>query len=190
VRFIQIFRNHGEKAGTSLLHPHSQLVALPLVPAAVRRRLDFAARYLDATGCSVYSDLLRAERDAAERIVAESPSFVVFSPFASRAPFETWIAPARHRASFGDIEAAELLDFAGVLGETLRRLRAVLGQFDYNYIIHSAPCGEEHRDDYCWHIQIIPRLIGIAGFELGTGMEINVTAPEEAATLLRAAATS
>jgi UDPglucose--hexose-1-phosphate uridylyltransferase len=188
VRFVQVFRNHGPRAGTSLRHPHSQLVALPLLPAAVRSRLEFAARYFEATGCSVYSDLLRAEREATDRIVAESPHFVVFAPFASRTPFETWIAPNLHRANFGDVEPGELADFAGVLGQTLRRLRAVLGQFDYNYVIHSAPCGEEQREDFCWHLQVIPRLTEMAGFELGTGMEINVMAPEAAATRLRSAA--
>lgn len=188
VRFIQIFRNHGERAGTSLRHPHSQLVALPLVPAAVRSRLEFAGRYFDATGSSVYGDLLRAERDAGERIVAESAHFLVFAPFASRTPFETWIAPNSHRASFGEVGPAELMDFAEILGQTLRRLRAVLGQFDYNYVIHSAPCGEEQREDFCWHLQIIPRLTEMAGFELGTGMEINITAPEDAAVRLREAA--
>ena len=188
VRFIQIFRNHGERAGTSLVHPHSQLVALPLVPAAVRGRLEFAGRYFDATGCSVYGELLQAERDAAERIIAESSHFVVFAPFASHTPFETWIAPLLHRANFGEVGPEDLADFAEVLGQTLRRLRAVLGQFDYNYVIHSAPCGEEHREDFCWHLQVIPRLTEMAGFELGTGMEINITAPEDAAAQLRAAA--
>jgi UDPglucose--hexose-1-phosphate uridylyltransferase len=185
VRFIQVFRNHGERAGTSLRHPHSQLVALPLVPAAIRGRLEFAAHYFEATGSNVYGDLLRAERDAAERIVAESPRFVVFEPFASRTPFETWIAPNRNRAAFGEVEPEELADFATTLGQTLRRLRNVLGQFDYNYVIHTAPCGEEHRQDFCWHLQIIPRLTEMAGFELSTGMEINVTAPEDAAARLR-----
>lgn len=187
VRFIQIFRNHGERAGTSLRHPHSQLVALPLVPARVRRRLEFAGRYFDATGLSAYVHLLSAERDAAERIVAESSHFVVFAPFASHTPFETWIAPKLQRASFGEVEPEELSDFAQVLGQTLRRLEDVLGQFDYNYVLHSIPCGEEHREDFCWHLQIIPRLTEMAGFELGTGMEINITAPEDAAARLRAA---
>jgi UDPglucose--hexose-1-phosphate uridylyltransferase len=188
VRFIQIFRNHGARAGTSLRHPHSQLVALPLVPATVRGRLEFAGRYFDATGCSVYDDLLRAEREAAERMIAESRHFAVFAPFASRTPFETWIAPRKHRADFSEVDSDELADFAELLGQTLGRLRAVLGQFDYNYVIHSTPCGEEHREDFCWHLQIIPRLTEMAGFELGTGMEINVTAPEDAAARLRAVA--
>ncbi len=186
VRFVQIFRNHGQRAGTSLRHPHSQLVALPLVPSEVRNRLEFAARYFDATGHCVYVDLVRAELRNGERMVAESPHFLVFCPFASRTPFETWIAPKRRRATFAGVEPEELLDFAGVLGRTLRRLRSVLGEFDYNFDIHSAPRSEEHREDYFWHLQIFPRLVEPAGFEVGTGMEINVTAPEEAAARLRA----
>jgi UDPglucose--hexose-1-phosphate uridylyltransferase len=190
LKFIQIFRNHGERAGTSLRHPHSQIVALSLVPGRVRRQLEFTGRYLDATGFSAFVHLIRAERDSAERIIAESPHFVVFAPFASHTPFETWIVPKLHRASFSEVEADELADFADVLCQTLRRLRAVLGQFDYNYVVQSAPCGEEQREDFCWHLQIIPRLTELAGFELGTGMEINIVAPEDAAARLRAAATS
>lgn len=188
VQFTLIFRNHGQGAGTSLRHPHSQLITLPLVPAAVRHRLELAARYHDVTGRSMYADLVQAERDAGERIIAETPHFVVLAPFASRTPFETWITPQFHRADFTRIGRDELLNLADVLGQTLRRLQAVLGSFDYNYMIHSAPCGDEEREDFCWHIQILPRLTEAAGFELGTGMEINITAPEDAAARLREAA--
>jgi UDPglucose--hexose-1-phosphate uridylyltransferase len=188
VRFNLIFRNHGEQAGTSLPHPHSQIVALPLVPSGVRDRLESAARYFGATGRSAYADIFKAESNAGERMIVESNHFVAFEPFASRLPFETWIVPTRHRAAFVDIDSDELLDLARVLGQTLRSLRVVLGDFNYNYVIHSVPCGEERRADFCWHIQILPRLTNAAGFELGTGMEINITLPEDAAARLRAAA--
>jgi UDPglucose--hexose-1-phosphate uridylyltransferase len=185
VRFISIFRNQGASAGTSLAHPHSQIMALPLVPGDVRKRLATAARHYGAHGRCLYCDLLSDETRAASRVVARSAHFVVFAPFASRWPAEVWIAPRRHCPSFAEARAAELDDFAAVLRDTLARLETALADPDYNYVVHSGPTGEDDRTHYHWYVQIIPRLTTAAGFEMGSGMAINTIAPEAAASWLR-----
>jgi UDPglucose--hexose-1-phosphate uridylyltransferase len=185
VKLILIFKNHGEAAGTSLEHPHSQLVATPVVPASIRHRFDVAIQYYDATGRCLYCDIVEAERKADERVVLETDDFVVFHPFASGSPFETWIAPKRHRPSFGQITLEECRALAIVLKTILARLATALNDPDYNFVIHTAPLGDEDKEYYLWHIQVLPRLTTVAGFEIGSGMRINIAKPEETARFLR-----
>jgi UDPglucose--hexose-1-phosphate uridylyltransferase len=185
VKLILIFKNHGEAAGTSLEHPHSQLVAAPVVPASLRRKHDEAIRYYDATGRCLYCDVVEAERGAGERVILETGDFLVFHPFASGSPFETWIAPKRHCPSFGQITLEECRALAVVLKTTLARLAKALNDPDYNFVIHTAPVGDEDEEYYLWHIQILPRLTTAAGFEIGSGMRINIAKPEETARFLR-----
>jgi UDPglucose--hexose-1-phosphate uridylyltransferase len=185
VKLIMIFRNHGEAAGTSLLHPHSQLVATPVIPGYVRRKYEEATRYCDATGHCLYCDLLEAERQDAERVLLESESFVVFHPFASHTPFETWIVPKQHRPVYGQVSMEEVRDLAGVLKEVLWWLAELLNDPDYNYVFHCAPVDGENEEYYHWHLQIVPRLTRIAGFEIGSGMRINTARPEQTAQFWR-----
>ncbi|MFQ5827690.1 MAG: galactose-1-phosphate uridylyltransferase [Candidatus Methylomirabilia bacterium] len=185
VKLILIFKNHGETAGTSLSHPHSQLVATPVVPAFIRRKYQEAVRYYDVTGRCLYSDLVEAERMAGERIVLETQGFVVFHPFASQSPFETWIVPTRRCPCFAHISMEEVRELAGVLKWTLGRLAVALNDPDYNYVLHTVPVDGEDEEYYLWHIQIVPRLSAIAGFEIGSGMRINTARPEETARFLR-----
>jgi UDPglucose--hexose-1-phosphate uridylyltransferase len=185
IRYILIFKNHGEAAGTSLVHPHSQLVATPVVPANLRSKYEEAIRYYDATGRCIYCDVVDAEVAAGERIVMDTEHFVVFHPFASQTPFETWIAPKRFCPSFWQITTEEMSNLAAVLKDTLTRLAKVLNDPDYNYVITSAPVGDEDEEFYLWHIQIVPRLTRIAGFELGSGMRINTVRPEDTAGFFR-----
>lgn len=185
VRLILIFKNHGEAAGTSLSHPHSQIVATPVVPAYVRRKCEEAVRYYDATGRCLYMDILKAEHGSGQRIVLESGCFLVFHPFASQVPFETWIVPKRHRPSFSQISTDELRDLAVVLRQSLRRLAGLLNDPDYNFVIHSAPVDGEDEEYFLWHLVIVPRLTRIAGFEIGSGMRINTACPEQTARALR-----
>jgi UDPglucose--hexose-1-phosphate uridylyltransferase len=189
VKLILIFKNHGEAAGTSLTHPHSQIVATPVVPAHVRRKCEAAIRYYDATGRCLYMDILNAERQSGQRVILESDGFLVFHPFASQVPFETWIVPKRHRPSFGQASMAELRDLAVVLRESLGRLAELLQDPDFNYVIHSAPVDGEDEEYFLWHLQIVPRLTRIAGFEIGSGMRINTACPEETARAMREMAT-
>ncbi len=185
VRYIVVFKNQGLRAGTSLVHPHSQLVATPVPPARARRAHEVAAAHWDDTGRCLYADLVEAEREAKDRMVLETDRFVVFHPYASRVPYETWIAPKRHEASFAHVAAVDLPALARVLRRTLAALHAALGEHDFNYILHSAPLEDAARRYYLWHIQILPRLATIAGFELGSGMFITTMAPEESAAVVR-----
>ena len=106
---------------------------------------------------------------------------MVLHPFASRVPFETWIAPKHQQSSFGQVSSEELAALAQVLRKTLLGLDNALGNPDFNYILHSAPTEDETKDYYLWHIQILPRVTTIAGFELGSGMYITTVVPEESA---------
>lgn len=184
-KLILIFKNYGESAGTSLEHSHSQIVATPVVPKEIRQRHGVATVYYDDTGRCIYCDIVKEEIELRERIVLESDYFLVFHPFASRSPFETWIAPKRHLSSFGDVSDRDLKELAQLLKATLARLFTALGDPDYNYVIHSAPVEDEHKSYYLWHVQIVPRLAKRAGFELGSGMSINTALPEETARFMR-----
>jgi len=184
-KFIIIFKNHGTSAGTSLEHPHSQLVATPIAPIHIRQKHEVAESYYDDTGRCIYCDLAQEELAAQERVVLTTDHFVVFEPFASQTPFETWIAPRRHLTSFGDMPPEELRGLAQVLRQTLAKLHKGLGDPDYNYIISPAPEEDEHKSYYLWHIQILPRLTTAAGFELGSGIYITTAKPEETAAFLR-----
>ncbi len=185
LKHILIFRNYGRVAGASLAHPHSQLVATPVVPGQVAAELEGARRYREYRDRCVYCDILRQEADEGVRLVSQNDHFVALEPYAAKYPFETWLLPKRHGASFAAISAEEQTAFAAMLGEVLQRLHFCLDDPPYNYNIHTAPCGDDEKDDFHWHLQIFPRLTIAAGFEMGTGIYINITPPEVAAECLR-----
>ena len=151
----------------------------------LRRKYEVAVAHYDDTGRCLYCDIAEEERSAKSRVVFETDRFLVFHPFASRAPFETWITPKRHQASFGQVGEEDLHELAPVLRRTLRDLYERLGDPDFNYIIHSAPAEDESKDYYLWHIQILPRLTTIAGFELGSGIYVSTMLPEQSAAVIR-----
>jgi UDPglucose--hexose-1-phosphate uridylyltransferase len=182
---IVIFRNHGAAAGTSLAHPHSQIVGAPVVPIQIRHRFEVAMQHYDDLGTNLYMDVLERELRDGRRIVLETPRFVVFQPFASAAPFETWIMPRLPQPCFGDTSDADLDALAPVLQAVLAGLADALGDPDYNAILQSAPVGDEHREYFVWHLRILPRLAIAAGFELGSGMPVNPARPEDTAATLR-----
>jgi UDPglucose--hexose-1-phosphate uridylyltransferase len=183
-QLVTIFRNNGRRAGTSLVHPHSQLIATPIVPAQTRHVLEEAMRYYDDRGICVYCDMIEEELRAEKRIIMDTEDYVVLEPFASRMPFETWILPKRHNASFGNISAARAKKGARVLRKVLGTMHRLLGDFDYNYVICTAPFKDANESYYHWHIEILPRLSPPAGFELGSGIYITVALPEETAKYL------
>ena len=185
---VIIFRNHGPGSGTSLPHPHSQIVAAPVVPLMVRHRLDVALQHYDVTGHCLYIEILERELADGRRIVVQNEGFVAFQPFAAAAPFETWIMPRVHRASFADVTDEELAHLASALRDVLSGLRDLLDDPDYNYVIHSAPPGDDDKPYFLWHVQIAPRLTTPAGFELGSGISVNPSSPEMTAPALREAA--
>jgi UDPglucose--hexose-1-phosphate uridylyltransferase len=187
IRAVVVFKNFGPLAGTSLAHPHSQIVATPVYLPRLLRRLDVATRYFDDNGVCVYDDLVAAEREARVRIVDECGSFVSLEPFAAGSPFETWILPTFHQGSFGDLADEEVDDLACILIRTLTVIRRACGDPDYNLVVYSAPTNGHTDEVFHWHIKILPKLTTPAGFEIGSAMSINTVPPEEAAEALRAA---
>ncbi len=143
-----------------------------------------AKRYYYYKERCVFCDIIRQELSSGERVIHENEQFVAFAPFASRFPFETWIAPKEHKDSFGDIDPSETEGLADIMHGTLRRLVKTLGNPPFNYVIHTSPCGELCTDYFHWHIEIMPRLTKVAGFEWGSGFYINSVPPEDAARFL------
>ena len=184
-RYILLYRNHGEAAGASLEHPHSQLIALPIVPERVREEIDGARQFYDFKERCIYCDIIREEGAAGVRLVTETDRFCVIEPYAPRFPFETWILPKRHESHFEDADAATIANLAWVVKTTLRKIDKVLEQPPYNFILHSAPVQDPALAYYHWHLEIIPKLTKVAGFEWGSGFYINPTPPEESAKFLR-----
>jgi len=182
---ITIFRNYGEKAGTSLEHPHSQIIATPIVPPHVRNPLYQSQLACDTYGDCIYCGMMEEERRQQVRVVKETKYFLVLCPFASRSPFEIRIYPKIHHSSFATISDQELEDLAFALQDTLKRLSIGLNDPDYNYIIRSAPIEDTNVKYDHWYAVIVPKLTTPAGFELGTGIYINTTLPEQCAEFLR-----
>jgi UDPglucose--hexose-1-phosphate uridylyltransferase len=185
IKLIIIFKNHGLAAGSSLQHPHSQIIATSVVPLNIRNKLYEAARYYDEHGRCVYCDMVREEVRDGKRIVEENDAFVVYHPFASRVPFETWIVPKAHEACFALISPHESKAFARTLKAAWLRLHLALNDPDLNYVLHTRRSIHEVSESYHWHLQIMPRFTTAAGFELGSGIYINTALPEETAAFLR-----
>lgn len=185
IAHITIFKNHGVDAGTSLEHPHSQLIAAPVISTQVRGRMLEALRHYDDFGECMFCTALQEELNEGTRIVIANKHFVVLEPFASPSPFLTHIYPRRHMASFGNISDEEIDDLAVVLRELLAKLYVGLKNPDFNYTIRTAPDELMGVKYYHWYMSVIPRLTRIAGFELGSGTFINTVLPEAAAEFLR-----
>lgn len=185
LRYIIFFKNHGEGAGAVLEHTHSQLIALPVVPKRALEEIDGAKRYYDYRERCIFCDILRQEEDSAARVVLETEHYLVFCPYASRFAFETWIMPKRHYSHFESMEINEVKNLGWVQRAVLRKIDKVLEKPAYNLMLHSAPVQEGAMAHYHWHIEIIPKLTRVAGFEWGTGFYVNPTPPEEAARFLR-----
>lgn len=185
VRQVVIFKNHGLSAGTSLEHPHSQIVGMPVVPWHRRHQYDVAVRHFDERGCNLYREMVEFEVERGLRVVHEGESFVEMHPYASRRPFETWIVPKNTSASFAAVSDDELRRFGVALRDALRRLYVGLNNPDFNHVLYTAPIGDEDEPHYCWHLRIYPRLTAVAGFEIGSGIHINTSVPEDTARFMR-----
>ncbi|MEW6399186.1 MAG: DUF4931 domain-containing protein [Bacillota bacterium] len=184
VRYVQLFRNSGPASGASLSHPHSQLVALPLVPLSPEAELSRAAAYSSATGRCPYCDVVAREAGG-PRLVLANGDFVAFCPFASRVPYETWVVPRRHEPDFGNLTPPELALLARVLQALAACHFGTPGGTSFNLILHSAPCDGGSYPHYHCHLEWIPRTGTAGGFEWGTGWFINPVPPEAAARHLR-----
>lgn len=184
-QYILVFKNHGVRAGASLEHSHSQLIATPIVPKRVAEELEGSRRYYNFKERCVFCDILTQELMESDRVVRDFDSFLAFQPFASRFPFETWILPKSHQSHFLEMSDAEARGLAICLRDSLIRLKLALNDPPFNFILHTRPVGKERFDHYHWHFEIIPKLTRVAGFEWGSGFYINPTLPEEAAMYLR-----
>jgi len=184
--YILIFKNQGKPAGASLSHPHTQMIALPMIPKNVQEELQGAQNHYSYKDRCVYCDIIRQEEKYEKNMVVANDTFVAFCPYVSRFAFEIWIAPKVHSSAFDYIKPDDIPDLAGILKNVLARVRKVLNAPAYNFIVHTSPIEDKLREDYHWHIEIMPKLTKTAGFEWGTGFYINSTPPELAAKHLRA----
>jgi UDPglucose--hexose-1-phosphate uridylyltransferase len=184
-RYISIFRNQGESAGASLEHPHSQLIALPVVPKRPLEEFTGSKNYFAYKERCVYCDIVVQELAQGVRIVGENSEFLSIAPFAARFPFETWILPKKHVSAFEQNPDWGYKFLAEIFSDTFKKLDRILACPPYNYILHTAPLDSQSTEYNHWHFEIIPRLTRIAGFEWGSGFYINPTPPEEAAKFLR-----
>ncbi len=195
LRYVLLFKNEGPQAGASLSHPHSQIIATPITPKRVKEELAGAEAYYRQKERCVFCDIIAHEKEAGTRVVYENDHFITFCPFASRFPFEMCLLPKHHELNFFNARD-RLHDLALCLKTTMQKLDKVLNRPQYNYVYHTAPnlfarrgYWQTIQEDYHWHMEIIPRLTKVAGFEWGTGFYINPTSPEDAAKYLREAKT-
>jgi len=185
LRYVLVFKNQGMPAGASLEHSHSQLIALPIIPKRVIEELEGCERHFKFKERCIYCDIIHQEVQQQVRVVEENRDFIALSPFAPKSPFETWILPKKHHATFEFFKNEGIEALARIFSETLKKLDKVLDNPSYNFILHTTPFGMENIAYYHWHFEIMPKLTRTAGFEWGSGFYINPTSPEEATKFLR-----
>ena len=185
VAHATLFKNHGERAGTSLEHPHSQIVGTPIIPPQVRERMETALRFYDETGDCIICSMLADELVDQVRVVEQNDDFVAFIPFAAISPFHLWIFPLRHAATFPEATDPELASLGRILRSVLRRVYYGLENPDYNLSVRTPPREANGMKYYHWYLSITPRVTRLAGFEMGSGMFINTSLPERSAEFLR-----
>ncbi|MGE5309058.1 MAG: galactose-1-phosphate uridylyltransferase [Deltaproteobacteria bacterium] len=189
LKYILLFKNYGAAAGASLEHPHTQLIALPMVPKNVKEEIGGAQHYFEYRERCIFCDMIRQEEEEKERIILENKDFIAFCPFVSRFPFETWIMPKKHTSLFCETPYEELPELAVILKGVISKIKKVFGDTAYNFMVHSGPINSDNAslDSYHWHLEFMPKLTRVAGFEWGTGFYLVPTPPEIAARYLREA---
>ncbi len=192
IRYVMVHKNCGVPSGDTCGHPHSFITATPVIPMRVKAELDGAKHYYGYKERCIFCDIMREEIRLSERVVMDTEHYLAFCPFSARFPFEFWILPKRHNCSFKEITEEEKKDLATVMTVMLRKLRKVLNNPPYNYVLHTAPSRiprMEHwhtlGEDFHWHIEVMPRIKRLTGFELGSGMYILSTSPEDASKYLK-----
>lgn len=185
LKYVMIFKNYGQSAGTSVEHAHSQIIALPMIPKYVLEELEGAQSYFERNQRCVFCDMIEQERRDQARIVAENDHFIAFCPFVPRYAFEYWIMPKQHQSKFAQLEDEHRLLLADILRETLQRMKMCLSDPSYNFYLHIAPINSGIGHDFHWHIEVVPKLTRTTGFEWGTGFYVVRTSPEAAAGYLR-----
>ena len=181
IRYTQAIVNHGREAGASLEHPHGQLLGIPFVPGEIAEE---EAGFRRFQGSCLLCTAAESELRAQHRVVLDAEGVVVVCPFWSGSPFEMLLIPKQHEVHLHDAIPADVVAVGRALRDAIARLRGVIGDIAYNIVFHTAP--HHHRGDFHWHVHLLPKLSTVAGFELGTGVMINVVPPELAAQQLRA----
>jgi len=184
VNYISIFHNHGVEAGASVSHPHSQLIAIPVLPSDIKGSLKGAKDHHDDHKRCVHCKMIKWEREE-KRVIFQNEHFIVYAPFVPRTAFELRVYPRRHKSNFEKITTDQRKYLAEALKAALYKLYKGLNDPAYNFFLHTAPCDGKDYSYYHWHIEIWPKTAIWAGFELGTGIEISTIEPEEVAKYLR-----
>lgn len=185
MRYVLLYKNYGQMAGATLDHQYSILMGLPIVPRGVLEEVEGAKKHFDYKERCVYCDIIRQEIQQEIRVISETKDFLAIEPFAPRVPFETWILPKRHTPRYENIEPREIREIALIFKEVVLRLDEALNNPAYNYVIHTTPFNIASEQYYHWHMEILPRLTFITGFEWGSDVYINLTSPEDAASFLK-----
>ncbi len=185
VKYIAMFKNNGSPAGASLSHPHSQIIATPVIPPLIEQELAGAKKYFKEHNRCVYCDMAESELENRSRIIYENNEFLAFAPYASKSPFETWVMPRFHSSAYNRLNDKQLKSLSEVWKKVLYKIYRGLDNPPYNYFIHTSPTQENAGNFFHWHMELIPKMTIMAGFELGTGMCINIAIPEQSAEYLR-----
>lgn len=194
-KYVLIFKNHGRSAGASLAHPHTQIIATPVTPRTVAVELESAKNHFQLKERCIFCDIISDELESGARVIRADEHFTCIAPYASRFPFELFLTPTSHHANFATITDEQIVHLSVTLKDVLSRMKKGLNDPPYNFVFHTTPnIRATHRQstywgtlefDFHWHIEIIPRLTRVAGFEWGTGFYINPVSPEEVAKYLR-----
>jgi len=184
-RYILVFKNWGKEAGASLEHSHMQMIATPIIPKRAIEELKGAEFHYKLKERCIFCDIINQEQSDKSRVVYQNEHFIALEPFAARFPFETWVLPLQHISAFENTDIRWFPSLVDIMKMVLLKLDKVLFSPPFNFIIHTSPCNEDNLDYYHWHVEIIPKLTKVAGFEWGSGFYINPTPPEAAAEELR-----
>ena len=184
IKHVQLSRNVGRSAGALYDHPHAQVLALPVTNRWVDEEHAAASRHFDAHGRCLFCDVIAAELADKGRLISSSQHFVALAPYASKTPFEVWLLPREHSASFATLPSNTLPELADLLQSVISAMNTALNDPPYNMILHALPV---QSGSYHWHIEILPRLTTQAGFDWGSGFYVNPTPPEDAARFLKEA---
>lgn len=185
LKYVMVFKNHGQAAGASLEHTHSQLIATPIIPKTVSEEMEGSKAYFGFKDRCIFCDIIRQEITSNVRVVCDEEFFIALEPYAPRFPFETWILPKQHFSHYETISDDLLQHLAVIMKEILSRINIALNHPPYNFVIHTFPLQDDPDESYHWHIEFMPKLTRVAGFEWGTGFHINPTSPEDAAQYLK-----
>lgn len=187
VKYVSVFHNHGKEAGASVVHPHSQIIAIPVVPPDVSRSLRGSKEFNEKDGGCVHCTMIEWEKKEGSRVIYENDTMIAFCPYVSRTAFEIRVFPKEHQSRFEDLDPKKFSDLGDAMRESLAKLYHALGNPSYNFFLHTAPVNDDDYSYYHWHMEIIPKTLIWAGFELATGVEISTIEPERAAQFLREA---